>query len=105
MPQYPNQDLSAMRQDAIRRSREMHRRAAASPPPPPAPPEIPDPPPPAETMPKPGIPAEGLHLPEELRSLLTDWDGERLALAALLYLLYKEGSDPALLLAMAYILL
>jgi hypothetical protein len=44
-------------------------------------------------------------LPETLQSLLHDWDGEKLALAGLLYLLYKEGADPALLLALGYILL
>ncbi len=38
-----------------------------------------------------------LHIP--------DLDGERLALLALLYLLYREGTDVKLLLAIAYIFL
>ena len=102
--------FDAMRQDAIRRSREMHRRAMPAPHPPPVPPAEQIPPPPIPTPPpKPanelGNLLGTLHLPEEFRGLLTDWDGEKLALAGLLYLLYKEGSDPALLLAIAYILL
>ncbi len=103
MAQRSSQSFDAMRQDAIRRSREMQRRAVP-PPEPPAPPaasEPPVPPPSEEPMPLP----EGLHLQDGLSSLLHDWDGEKLALAGLLYLLYKEGADPALLLAIGYILL
>ncbi len=101
------QNFDAMRQDAIRRSREMQRRAAPSPhpePPPPSPP--PDLPPPKLPVPPElnGL-LESLHLTDELHSLLRDWDGEKLALAGLLFLLWKEGADPALLLAIAYILL
>ncbi len=115
--------FDAMRQDAIRRAREMQRQARPFPPPPPpapprpAPPPArpdrpphpvpphpdhpphPDPPPPA---PPPLLPGE---LSDLLHSLMTGWDGERLALAGLLYLLYREGADPALLLALAYVLL
>lgn len=110
MAQRNAQSFDAMRQDAIRRSREMHRRANPEPPSPPAPPPPPEPPPsPPEHRPPPvpdlsGL-LEGLHLSEELRGLLTVWDGEKLALAGILYLLWKEGADPALLLALAYILL
>lgn len=85
MPQYPQQSFQAMRQDAIRRSREMQKKAAALPPEEPPHPEN--------------------NLPAELRSLLTDWDAERLALLALLYFLYKEGADLKLLLAIGYIML
>ncbi len=111
MAQRSQPSFDAMRQDAIRRSREMHRRAQI-----PAPPDIPPPPPPAP-MPPPFPPPppkppgelqnllEGLHLPDELHHLFTDWDGEKIALAGLLYLLWKEGADPVLLLALAYILL
>ncbi len=110
--------FDAMRQDAIRRAREMQRQARPfPPPPPPAPPPVrpdgpphpvpphpddpphPDPPPPA---PPPLLPGE---LSDLLHGLMTGWDGERLALAGLLYLLYREGADPALLLALAYVLL
>lgn len=115
MAQRHSQSLDAMRQDAIRRSREMHRRAQPPPPPPPMqmPPqdELPPPPPmPPPTHPKPQLAdlsslLGGLHLPEELHGILTEWDGEKMALAGLLYLLWKEGADPSLLLALAYILL
>ena len=80
------QNFDAMRQDAIRRSREMQRRAA---------------PLPGELT---GI-LDSLHFGDELHSLLHDWDTEKIALAGLLYLLWKEGADPVLLLAIAYILL
>ena len=103
-------NFDAMRQDAIRRSREMQRRAM---PPRPAPPPHPEPPP-APPPPRPPAPPplgelngllESLHLTDELHTLLHDWDGEKLALAGLLYLLWKEGADPVLLLAIGYILL
>ena len=93
------QNFDAMRQDAIRRSREMQRRAVPSSAP--EPPPKPSDPPPGELH----ALLESLHLSGELHSLLHDWDGEKLALAGLLYLLWKEGTDPALLLALAYILL
>lgn len=123
MAQRNPQNFNAMRQDAIRRSREMHRRAdpglppqPEAPVPPPAPPPPPPPAPSPSSAPPPPKPArsplgdlsgilEGLHLSDELHGLLTDWDGEKLALAGMLYLLWKEGSDPVLLIAMAYILL
>lgn len=113
MARYPQQNFDAMRQDAIRRSREMQRRAV-----PQLPPESIQPP-----VQSPGRnprdagsgtgsagnpgnrPNPGLPIPEDLRKLLTDWDGEKLALLALLYLLYKEGADLELLLAIAYIML
>jgi hypothetical protein len=84
-----------MRQDAIRRSHEMQRRAAPHPAPLP-PPEINQAPPPTPQT------NEFRH---QIQGLLSDWDGERLALLALLYLLYKEGTDPKLLLAIGYIML
>lgn len=95
MPHYPQQNFSAMRQDAIRRSREMQRRAAPAPP-------VPHPEQPSME------PASSLHstpLPPELKTLLQGWDGERLALLGLLYFLWKEGADTKLLLAIAYIML
>ncbi|MBR1528379.1 MAG: hypothetical protein IJ642_03625 [Oscillospiraceae bacterium] len=92
MAQSPQQNFDAMRQDAIRRSREMQRRAVPMPPP-----EQPLKPP----VPRPEQPP----LSEELHHLLTGWDSEKLTLLALLYLLYKEGAEPELLLALAYILL
>ncbi len=94
MAQYPQQNFNAMRQDAIRRSREMQRRAV-----PPSSPPAPEPLPVPPASPSTGI------LPKELQHLLTDWDSERLILLALLYILYKEGADHKLLLAIAYIML
>ena len=101
MPQN-DRNFNAMRQDAIRRSREMQRRARPDPaPPPPEPHPEPPPAPPPPPPPPPLIPG----LTGELGHLLHDSDGEKIALAALLYLLWKEGADPALLLAIGYILL
>lgn len=118
MPQQPQQNFDAMRQDAIRRSREMQRRAMPpqqqhrppEPPPEPNPPESPQKPPLeqptfAEKPHREAPAGGGSPLPEELSGLLTDWNGEKIALAGLLYLLYKEGADVSLLLALAYILL
>lgn len=103
MPHYPQQNFNAMRQDAIRRSREMQRRAV---------PEHNTPVQKAETppyisqqQPKQSMPHQNVQLPKELQNLLTGWDGERLALLGLLYVLYKEGADAKLLLAIAYIML
>ena len=107
MAQRSPQSFDAMRQDAIRRSREMQRRAVppepSVPPPPPPPPEPEAIPPPSETVV--GGLLNSLQLTDELQSLLHGWDSEKLALAGLLYLLYKEGADGVLLLAIGYILL
>lgn len=81
MAQSLQQNFDAMRQDAIRRSREMQRRAV--PITPPQPPE----------------------LPGETQNSLSKLDTEKLTLLAMLYLLYKEGAEVELLLAIAYILL
>lgn len=97
MAQQPQQNFNAMRQDAIRRSQEMQRRAMPS--------RQASAPPPAEPEQQPFTVPGGFPVPQELKHLLTDWDGERLALLGLLYLLYKEGNDLRLLLAIAYILL
>ena len=112
-----------MHQDAIRRSREMQRRAAPvqNRPPGPAPEPVPvgsqedaetarHPKPPYQSPPVSSRPQQPhsflqqLDLPKKLNDLLKDWNGEKLALAGLLYLLYKEGADISLLLALAYIL-
>ncbi|MDE6087475.1 MAG: hypothetical protein K2G25_03730 [Oscillospiraceae bacterium] len=107
MARYPQQSFDAMRQDAIRRSREMQRRAV-----PQMPPESVQPlaHPPGRNYQEAGSgarihPNAGLQLPEDLRKILTEWDGEKFALLALLYLLYKEGADLELLIAIAYIML
>lgn len=93
----PERGFDAMRQDAIRRSREMQRRAVPLPPPAPAPP-------PVREVPEPAVRPEK-KIPELLQGLLKEWDAEKIGLAGLLWVLYREGADPALLLALAYILL
>lgn len=109
MARYPQQSFDAMRQDAIRRSREMQRRAVPQMPPdslqPPAHPSgrnVQESGAGSGNRPNPGL---QLPLPDDLRKILTDWDGEKLALLGLLYLLYKEGADLELLIAIAYIML
>ncbi len=97
MPQNPQPNFNAMRQDAIRRSREMQRRAGQGV-------HAPSPAPQTQVH-KPPEAAPHSALPQELQNLLSGWDGERIALLALLYFLYKEGTDAKLLLAIAYILL
>ena len=97
MARSPQQNFDAMRQDAIRRSREMQRRAVPMPPPPPASPM------PERPSERPAPPIQ--NPPGELQNLLSGLNGEKLALLALLYLLYKEGAETELLLAIAYILL
>lgn len=103
------QNLDAMRQDAIRRSREMQRRAMPEPPRPEPPHPKPEPPPPRPEPPppRPESPPDllGNLLGGELHALLHDWDSDKLILAGVLYLLWKEGADPSLLLAIGYILL
>lgn len=98
MAQSPQPNFNAMRQDAIRRSREMQRRASVRQPNIHTPAQMPEQPLHVSPPPSSG-------LPSELEHLLHGWDGERLALLGLLYFLYKEGADARLLLAIAYILL
>ncbi len=107
MPHYPQQNFNAMRQDAIRRSREMQRRAAPSPPVEHSP-SVPRTDAAHTQMNAPLKQNEAVQsglLSSELQNLLRGWDGERIALLGLLYILYKEGADAKLLLAIAYILL
>lgn len=109
MARYPQQNFDAMRQDAIRRSREMQRRAMPPLPPEPFSSPMPSPEPAFQTPSSPAKPKldllEHLHVSQDLKKILTDWDGEKLALLALLYLLYKEGAELELLIAIAYIML
>lgn len=86
-----------MRQQALRRAQDMRRltspqeeapRLELSPGPPPAP--------------SGGVPA----LSEKLRELLGEGlSGDRLLIAALIFLLLKEGADKSLVLALGYIML
>ncbi len=106
MAHYHQHDYNAMRQEALRRSREMQQRSA-----PPTSPAVPlneggADLPPRHTCGQNGSTSSGQPaFPQELQGLFRDWDGEKIALLALLYLLYREGTDAKLLLAIAYILL
>ena len=96
MPLYDESHMNRMRQDAIRRSQEMHSRAAnftkddnrADYP------EIQ----PVQPVSK---PSAGSFISDITGSL----DGDRLLIGALLLLMLKEGKDMRLILALGYILL
>lgn len=101
------QDLMQLQQDAVRRVMEMQRQAQAKvqprqePSPHQKPPKAPENPPPKSSSPKPAS-KTGL-----LKSILgsTGLEEEQLLLLGLGYLLYKEGADQKLLLALLYLLL
>lgn len=57
------------------------------------------------TPPTPMPPPQNGDMPSKIGQFLHELDSERLALLGLLYVLYKEGADARLLLAIAYILL
>ena len=90
---YGSGNMDRMRMEAVRRSQEMHRRSQPSEPVP----EI------RADVPK--IPRNDLS--DLLGKLLPDGkpDSDTLLIGALIWLLYKEGADIKLLLALAYILL
>ena len=106
MPQYTRRDGDAMRQDAIRRSREMYHRAI--------PPQKVQPfsydflplreeaaaskPPPSKSS-QTGI--FGNWNPTELLEKL---DKDQILILVLLVVLYKEGGDKKLMMALAYLL-
>lgn len=93
MAMYDRRQMDSMRQEAIRRSREMHSRAESSDA------DIPPDKPPQKQLP-------------DINSLLGDLlgggsllDRDRLLIGALLVLLAREGADIKLILALGYILL
>ena len=105
---YDEAQFDRMRQEAIARAREMQRRAQipinfggehrseSTPPPPPPAPE-----PPANTQQQGGI--GGI-----LSSILghdTKIDEEKALIGMLIYILYKNGADVKLMLALGYLLL
>ena len=57
------------------------------------------------TPPAQHIPPKPMPSSPNIGNFLHELDSERLALLGLLYILYKEGADVRLLLAIAYILL
>ena len=109
------QDMMQLQQDAVRRVMEMQRQARArvqpspkepSPnptPPDPKPDPKPEPKPQSKPEPKPKPPSKSGLLDVILSS--TGLDKEQLLLLGLGYLLYKDGADHKLLLALLYLLL
>lgn len=108
MPQYTRQDGDAMRQDAIRRSKEMYHRAA-----------IPQPTPQRnyDFLPLREESAANYggmrKSPLDLGNLLGGWnpaellehlDKDQILILVLLVMLYKEGGDKKLMMALAYLL-
>ena len=104
---YSPGDFAAMQKDAVARVQEMQRRAdenlrrsnAVLPPPPPETPPLPPPLPPAPPAPT--------NDNGKLLQLLSvaGIDNDRLILLALLLLLYNDGADQLLLLALLYLFL
>lgn len=105
MADYNEQDIDRMRQDALRRMREMRRRV--DPPPAPEEPRRPQQSPPRSSS------AGGL-ISSLLRGSESEGlfniagiavDEEKALIAMLIYILYKQGADVKLLLALGYLLL
>ncbi len=88
MPLYDRNNMDRMRMDAVRRSQEMHRRSEENAP---------------RQYVQPLKQSNGTDIADTLKKLTSDTDV--LLIAAVLWLLYKEGADIKLLLALAYILL
>lgn len=110
---YNGDQLAAMQKDAMDRVREMQRRADEtlrrsnadfSPPmpeePPLPPPPAPPPPPPSQSMPH----QEPMGKLEQLLSI-AGIDRDRMVILSLLLLLYNDGADQLLLLALLYLFL
>ena len=104
---YSAGDMMAMQRDAVRRVREMQRRANEKlHPPHPAPPQSPPParppaPPPGGGGPPAGVPADGLSAFLGRMEL----DQEKIMLLLLIVLLLREGADTRLILALCYLLI
>ena len=104
MADYNEQDIDRMRQDALRRMREMRRRV--DPPPAPEEPRRPQQSPPRSNA---GGLISSLLLGSEGEGLFNiagiAVDEEKALIAMLIYILYKQGADVKLLLALGYLLL
>ena len=88
-------EIDRMRRDALRRMQEMQRRAGGLPSPAPPPPVQQAAPPPGEPGRKGGL--------FNLAGIAID--EEKAMIAMLIYILYKQGADIKLLLALGYLLL
>lgn len=109
MAVYSNRQMNKMRQDAIRRSQEMYSRSAVN--------SShysedrrEDTAPPAENKSAENKPTDkkqpGMQLNKFLEDFLGDSiDADKLLIAALIWLLIKEGADKKLIIALGYILL
>lgn len=104
MADYNEQDIDRMRQDALRRMREMRRRV--DPPPAPEEPRRPQQSPPRSNA---GGLISSLLRGSESEGLFNiagiAVDEEKALIAMLIYILYKQGADVKLLLALGYLLL
>lgn len=108
MAEFDRRQMNRMRQDAIRRSNEMHRRSAVSSSHYTGGGEARDIPSDAEVLPEKTAeePKKNDGLSELLKGLLTDGlDADKLLTAAVLLLLLHEGGDKKLLIALGYILM
>lgn len=125
MAYYDNRQFNNMRNDAIRRTREMYHSSAVntshystaenykSKPTPPEPEKIPESP--SELKPtetnnnSPQIQknySNNLHFPESIEKIFGgNLDSEKLTIIALIIILAKEGADMKLILALGYILI
>lgn len=92
MPISDSRQINKMREDAIRRSREMHSRAVQN-----------DAPPPEITIDPSAPPKKDADIISSLLGGIHELD--RLLTAALMLLLLHEGADKKLLLALGYIFL
>ncbi len=101
MADFNEKDLNTMRQDALRRMREMQRRAM------PRPPEGGPSPKPREgsTFPLLGALAGGERGSRTFNIGGMAIDEEKAMIAMLIYILYKQGADIKLLLALGYLLM
>lgn len=97
MADYNENDIGRMRRDALRRMQEMQRRAMGGDP-------KPSPPPPRQE--------QSGDISSLIGSLLGQGglsglgvDSEKAMIALLIYILYKQGADVKLLLALGYLLL
>ncbi len=113
---YSRDDLAAMQKDAMERVREMQRRAdetlrRSNQSMPPAPPVPPAPPPPEPQQPKQAPPQQKTELSAQsvnkLGNILSaaGMDSDRLIILGLLLILWNDGADHLLLLALLYLLL
>ena len=100
MADFNEKDLNTMRQDALRRMREMQRRAMPRPPeePPPKPRE-------GSSFPLLGAFTGGDRGSGPINIGGIAIDEEKAMIAMLIYILYKQGADIKLLLALGYLLM